>query len=84
MSIKMAKKKKKEAAVENKSLLQEKIQLIRDFLEEARGELKKVTWPTRKETLTTSAAVLLLVLVVSLYLGLVDLGLAKIIEALLS
>ncbi len=80
----MAKKKKKEAAVENKSLLQEKIQLIRDFLEEARGELKKVTWPTRKETLTTSAAVLLLVLVVSLYLGLVDLGLAKIIEALLS
>lgn len=80
----MAKKKKKEAAVENKSLLQEKIQFIRDFLEEARGELKKVTWPTRKETLTTSAAVLLLVLVVSLYLGLVDLGLAKIIEALLS
>ena len=80
----MAKKKKKEAAVENKSLLQKKIQLIRDFLEEARGELKKVTWPTRKETLTTSAAVLLLVLVVSLYLGLVDLGLAKIIEALLS
>ena len=80
----MAKKKKKEVAVENKSLLQEKIQFIRDFLEEARGELKKVTWPTRKETLTTSAAVLLLVLVVSLYLGLVDLGLAKIIEALLS
>ena len=80
----MAKKKKKEVAVENKSLLQEKIQFIRDFLEEAKGELKKVTWPTRKETLTTSAAVLLLVLVVSLYLGLVDLGLAKIIEALLS
>jgi preprotein translocase subunit SecE len=84
MSIKMAKKKKKEVAVENKSLLQEKIQFIRDFLEEAKGELKKVAWPTRKETLTTSAAVLLLVLVVSLYLGLVDLGLAKIIEALLS
>ena len=80
----MAKKKKKEVAVENKSLLQEKIQFIRDFLEEARGELKKVTWPTRKETLTTSAAVLVLVLVVSLYLGLVDLSLAKIIEALLS
>ena len=80
----MAKKKKKEVAVENKSLLQEKIQFIRDFLEEAKGELKKVAWPTRKETLTTSAAVLLLVLVVSLYLGLVDLGLAKIIEALLS
>ncbi|WP_457571360.1 preprotein translocase subunit SecE [Desulfovulcanus sp.] len=80
----MAKKKKKEVVVENKSLLQEKIQFIRDFFEEAKGELKKVTWPTRKETLTTSAAVLLLVLVVSLYLGLVDLGLAKIIEALLS
>ena len=79
----MAKKKKKEVA-ENKSLLQEKIQFIRDFLEEAKEELKKVAWPTRKETLTTSAAVLLLVLVVSLYLGLVDLGLAKIIEALLS
>ncbi|MBT8762869.1 preprotein translocase subunit SecE [Desulfohalobiaceae bacterium Ax17] len=79
----MAKKKKKEV-VENKSLLQEKIQNLRDFFEESKGELKKVTWPTKKETLTTSAAVLLLVLVVSLYLGLVDLALAKIIEALLS
>ena len=80
----MAKKKKKIESVENKGPFQEKTQLLRDFFEEARGELKKVTWPTRKETLTTSAAVLVLVLVVSLYLGLVDLSLAKIIEALLS
>ena len=80
----MAKKKKKIESVENKGPFQEKIQLLRDFFEEARGELKKVTWPTRKETLTTTAAVLVLVLVVSLYLGLVDLSLAKIIEALLS
>jgi len=56
---------------------------IRQFLEEARAELKKVTWPTRKQTFASTAVVLVVVIVVSIFLGLVDFGLAKIIKALL-
>ncbi len=55
----------------------------RQFLEEARAELKKVTWPTRKQTFASTAVVLVVVIVVSIFLGLVDFGLAKIIKVLL-
>lgn len=61
----------------------EKLKQVGDFFEEAKGELKKISWPTKKETVTTSTAVLILVVVMSLFLGLVDLGLAKMIEAIL-
>ena len=54
--------------------------IARQFLAEARVELKKVTWPTRKELLTTTAVVILLVILVAFYLGIVDLGLVKIIK----
>jgi len=50
------------------------------FLREAKIELKKVKWPTRKELLASTAMVLFLVLVVALYLGLIDFGLIKIIK----
>ena len=80
----MTKKKKKELALETQSTgITDKLGQLREFFDEARVELKKVTWPTRKETLTTSAAVLVLVVVMSLFLGLVDIGLARIMEAIL-
>ena len=50
------------------------------FLREARMELKKVKWPTRKELLASTAMVIFLVLVVSLFLGLIDFGLIKMIK----
>ena len=50
------------------------------FLREARTELKKVKWPTRKELMASTAVVIVLVLVVSLFLGIVDFGLIKIIK----
>lgn len=53
------------------------------FLREARTELKKVKWPTRKELLASTAVVIFLVLLVSLFLGLVDFGLIKIIKNIL-
>ena len=46
--------------------------------------MKKVTVPTRKEAIATSAAVIVLVIDMSLFLGVVDLGLSKAIEAILS
>lgn len=61
-----------------------KAQELKVFFEEAQVELKKITWPSRKETYQTCAAVMVLVLVMSLFLGVVDLGLSKLIEAVLS
>lgn len=42
------------------------------FLQEVRSEAKKVTWPTRKETMVTTGMVLLMVLVASLFFLLAD------------
>ena len=50
------------------------------FLKESKMELKKVKWPTRKELLASTAVVIALVIIVSFFLGLIDLGLIKIIK----
>ncbi|MBN1829221.1 MAG: preprotein translocase subunit SecE [Deltaproteobacteria bacterium] len=53
------------------------------FLREARVELKKVAWPTPKQALGSTSVVLVVVVIVSLFLGLVDMGLTRIVRALL-
>jgi preprotein translocase subunit SecE len=57
-------------------------QAINQFFREARMELKKVKWPTRKELMAVTMMVILLVIVVSLYLGILDYGLIKLIKNL--
>lgn len=42
------------------------------FLKEARIELKKVSWPTRRETLRYTLAVVLMSLAVAAFLGGLD------------
>ena len=56
----------------------------KEYLEESKAEIKKVVWPTRKETVATCIAVLALVAVMSVYLGLVDLGLTHLVKFILS
>lgn len=85
----MAKKKGKTAAEKQPSTavasgLVGKFRELSEFIEESWVEIKKVVWPTRKETITTCVAVLIVSLVVALYLGIVDLALSKIVEAILS
>jgi preprotein translocase subunit SecE len=53
---------------------------VGQFLREAKMELKKVKWPTRKELLASTAVVIVLTLIVAFFLGLVDFGLIKIIK----
>ena len=53
------------------------------FLSEAKAELKKVTWPTRKQAIASTAVVIVVVVIVSLFLSLVDLGLTKIVKTIL-
>jgi len=59
------------------------ITIARQFLSDAKVELKKVTWPSRKELLTTTVIVIVLVLIISFFLGIVDFGLVKIIKNLI-
>jgi preprotein translocase subunit SecE len=56
---------------------------VRDFVVEAWQELKKVTFPNRKETLGTTAVVLFLVVVISIFLGVVDLGLSRLVSVVM-
>jgi len=60
------------------------IEKTRQFYHEVRVELKKISWPPRKETMASTSVVLIIVIIVSCFLGLVDLGLSKIINSILS
>jgi preprotein translocase subunit SecE len=53
------------------------------FLREVKVELKKVTWPTRKQTIGSTVVVIVLVMIISLFLGMVDMGLSSMIRAVL-
>ncbi|MDD4700778.1 MAG: preprotein translocase subunit SecE [Desulfovibrio sp.] len=54
------------------------------YVEDAKAELRKVTWPTVKETRKATLAVLGFVAVMAVILGLVDLGLSSLIKTILS
>lgn len=60
-----------------------KIAQVRDFFEESKAEIKKVTWPTKKEAKVTTLAVLVMVVVMSIFLGLADLGFTKLVDIIL-
>jgi preprotein translocase subunit SecE len=45
--------------------------LVQYFID-AKAELKKVTWPTRKETLKASLLVIILSIITAAFLGAVD------------
>ncbi|PIP08426.1 MAG: preprotein translocase subunit SecE, partial [Syntrophobacteraceae bacterium CG23_combo_of_CG06-09_8_20_14_all_50_8] len=47
---------------------------VSQFLSESKAELKKVTWPTRKQAVASTAVVIVVVAIVALFLSLVDLG----------
>ena len=54
------------------------------FARDARVEVRKVVWPTRQETLQTTIAVLIMVIIVAIMLWLIDLALGSGISSLLA
>ncbi len=50
------------------------------FLREVKTELKKVTWPNKRQTITSTSVVLVLVGIVAIFLGLVDMVLARLVR----
>lgn len=55
-----------------------------EFFKEAWQELKKVHWPTRKETYVATLVVLIVVLIISFFLAAVDFGLTRAVQMLIS
>jgi preprotein translocase subunit SecE len=63
--------------------VKQKFEGVKQFLREVKTELKKVTWPSRKDTLSGTAVVLVAVFIIAIFLGIVDSGLSNLISALL-
>ena len=59
------------------------IEKVKQFLAGSKIELKKVTWPTPKQTLASTSIVIVVVVIVSTFLGIVDFGLTKIVKLVL-
>lgn len=55
---------------------------IKNYLTGVRGEMARVTWPTRKEVISLTALILLLVVVVTLYVFVIDQGVLAVITNL--
>jgi preprotein translocase subunit SecE len=55
-----------------------------EFLRQVRQEVGKVTWPTRRETLQTTAMVFLMVILAALFFFVVDLGLGHAVRYILA
>lgn len=53
------------------------------FLREVKIELKKVAWPSRKQTIGSTVVVIALIILISLFLGSIDIGLSSLIRAVL-
>jgi preprotein translocase subunit SecE len=53
------------------------------FLRDVQSELRKVTFPSRTETIASTAVVIVVVFIVAAYLGLVDLVLSLVITSIL-
>jgi preprotein translocase subunit SecE len=53
------------------------------YMREVRQEVAKVTWPTRKETMITTAMVFVMVFLAAMFFLLVDMGLSRIVKFIL-
>lgn len=75
-------KKGKEVASEETSKFD--ITKINQFTSEVKSEFTKIAWPDKKHTMATTGVVVVLVFMVSFYLGAVDLILGKLIGFVLN
>lgn len=69
---------------ENQSGKPNPIVRLTRYIEASKAELRKVTWPTAKETKKTTLVVLAFIGIMAVLLGLIDLGLSSLIRTILS
>jgi len=53
---------------------------FKKFLTDVKNELKKVTWPTREETIKQTGVVLVLVAFTGIFLFIIDFGLSGFVK----
>lgn len=58
-------------------------QRSRQYLREVIFELRKVVWPSRKETIGSTSVVLVIVILSGVFLGIVDLVLSRLVRLLI-
>jgi preprotein translocase subunit SecE len=89
MDYKMAAKKgerstkNKPVAVEQQAAQKISPARIKEFAGEVKSEFKKIVWPDKKVTIGSTGVVLVLVFLVSVYLGAVDLFIGKLVSYIL-
>jgi len=76
---KMSGKPRSVSGIQKPNIFQKSIQ----FLREVKVELKKVTWPSRKQTIGSTVVTIVLVMIISLFLGVVDMSLSSLIRIVL-
>lgn len=70
---------KSESARSRKTTMMERWGQLVQFLQEVRTELKKVHWPTRKEVVGSTVVVIVSVVIVSFFLGGIDVILQRLL-----
>ena len=61
----------------------EYVDKAKDYFKDVMLELKRVTWPTKKDTMSATWVVLITVIILSIFLGLVDFVLSQVIKMFL-
>jgi len=56
---------------------------IKGFFKEVSVELKKVSWPTRQQTISATVVVIVVTFIVAVFLGFVDILLANLVGAVM-
>ncbi len=56
------------------------VERIRPFFEEVKAEMFKVTWATKQEALAGTVLVVVVSILLSIFIGVMDLGFSKLIQ----
>ena len=59
------------------------LQKIQAFFQEVSVELKKVSWPTRQQTMNATVVVIAVSFIVAFFLGIVDIVLARVVGSIM-
>lgn len=66
-----------------RKVIMEKLDKAKQFFSDSRQELRKVTWPSKDQTVNSTWVVLAVTVVLAVFLGLVDLVLSKLVGYIL-
>lgn len=54
-----------------------------EYIRQVRSEVRKITWPTRKETTSSTIAVFIMVAIASIFLFIADFIMANVVQFIL-